>query len=42
MRSGGDSSHVKNLLQKLVEDYRIARTFFSNAWLTIFFKISGM
>jgi len=40
MRSGGDSTKINKLLQKLVEDMKIAKKYFKNYYiLTVLFKI---
>jgi len=40
MRSGGDSTKIKNFLEKFFEDISISKIFFSNYLLCIFLKIS--
>lgn len=39
MRDGGDSTKLRNILQKLLEDLKISKLFYKNYYLCIFLKI---
>ena len=39
MRAGGDSTNIKNLIQKFVEDVKISRLFFKHYLICISLKI---
>lgn len=39
MRLGGGSTNIKNVLRKLRQDLKIAKSFFKNYYICIFFKI---
>jgi len=39
MRDGGDSTKLSNILQKLIEDIKIAKLFYSSYLICIFLKI---
>jgi len=39
MRSGGDSTKIKNFLRKLIEDVKIAKKYFNHYFICILLKI---
>ena len=39
MRLGGGSTQIKNILEKINQDIKIAKSFFENYYICVFFKI---
>ena len=39
MRLGGGSTNIKNILSKFIQDLKIAKSFFKNYYICVFFKI---